>query len=105
MRTVDAARCGKACQEIEVEMIGHRMEERGDSEGDEAEPGGLGELSHVPRGAAASDAAPRSRGGRQAGREESEKEAETGESEVYRVLEIDIVDRAPGRPDLLMEGQ
>src|SRR5262245_4428063 len=92
----------EACQLIKIEMVGDRVEERGDAKGDEAEPCGLAEVSQLSRIAAASDTVSRSRGGRETGREESEKEAETGKPEVYSVLEIDIVDHGPGLPDLLI---
>src|SRR5262249_27369662 len=92
-------------QIVEVEMVGHRMEKPGDTEGDETEPGSLCELSQVARAAAATDGGSSSRGGREAGREEGEKEAESWESEVNGVLEIDIVHGAPCGPDLLVEGQ
>src|SRR5215470_9794531 len=99
------ASCSKACQVIEVEMKGHGMEERGDPEGDEAEPCSLGKANRLPRITTAPDLMASGRGRGKACREERQEEGETGKAKVHCILKIDIVDRGPGRPDFFIEGQ
>src|SRR5215813_6523528 len=86
-------------------MICDRVEECGAAEGDEAEPCGLGEMGRIPRVTVASQPASRSRGGREAGYEEGQKETEPGEPEVHTILEINIMDHCPGRTDFSVESQ